>query len=106
VFGNDGYEQSRWVKEEVARVRELLGEIGIKVLGFGLSRSDYSWAMLVDSSDVEGLTSIVWVAHSWAVWGEGPKGKLLRPGVFAAFQMGEASKALAEAGIKPDHSAN
>jgi hypothetical protein len=107
VFGNDGYAKTPWVKDEVARVRELLGEYGIKILGFGLDpEDDYSWAMLVESSDVDGLNSIVWVAWQWAWSGERPDGKVLQPGAFAAFQIREANKATAESGIKPDHSAN
>jgi hypothetical protein len=69
VFGNDGYDPPSGrnvndgnirAREEVEQVREKLREAGIKELAFGKDSDGYSWAILVDSDDADGLFEMVW----------------------------------------------
>lgn len=65
IFGNDGYGSDDRAREEVEYVRHVLSECGVTELGFGTSRvEDYTWALLVEASDVDALNEIVWTA--WA----------------------------------------
>lgn len=71
IFGNDGYDdacadneqaldaQGR-ARAEVEGVRRELRERSIAELGFGTSRSGYTWVMLVKSSDARTLNDVPW----------------------------------------------
>lgn len=47
LFGNDGYEKTNWVRNEVAFLRQLLQTSGASESGFGVSDDGYSWALLI-----------------------------------------------------------
>ena|SRR5579864_3341964 len=51
LFGNDGYEQTDWVKREVAILRQQLQSLGIAELAFSLSDDGNSWQILIRSLD-------------------------------------------------------
>jgi hypothetical protein len=113
IFGNDGYGGSYEnpdgdprVKKEVELVREALAGLGIDVFGFGVESAEdhYSWAMLVRSDDLGRLNSIAW--QSWEV-ACGVRSEI-DPNLelVGGVQPGIAWKTIAEAGIRPDHSAN
>jgi hypothetical protein len=144
VFGNDCYSTDERARDEVAWVRDRLGELGIKVLGFGPSRVErgselwesfkadaadpkdnpdglgpeeyaasfdgISWAMLVESPDTEALKRIVWQGWNFGCEKkEAREGKPCPAGLARAFadcQGAVADQAIAESGIRPDHSAN
>jgi hypothetical protein len=93
VFGNDDYADDPRSKDEVTRVKDWLNELNIKVLGFGIDPDDgYSWAMLVETSDIRMLNDLV-----WSSWDDGQA---------SACQYQIADPAIAEHGLEPDHSAN
>jgi hypothetical protein len=63
VFGNDSYAEEPQAKEKAAKFREILGQIGVKVLGYGVDPLDgLSWVMLVETADTDMLTRLVWKA--------------------------------------------
>jgi hypothetical protein len=68
IFGNDGSPDSPKVRAELERVRTKLGELGIKILGFGTSPDGQSWAMVVRGRrpGTAALERLVWTA-----WEEG-----------------------------------
>jgi hypothetical protein len=93
VFGNDDYADDPRSKDEVSKVKDWLTERNIKMLGFGIDPDDgYSWAMLVETSDIRMLNDLV-----WSSWDDGQ-------GSVSQYQI--AGSAIAEYGIEPDHSAN
>ena len=60
AFGNDGFAGDQRSKDEVHRVSDALNRLGIKILGFGTDpRDGYSWAMLIETSDIEMLRTLV-----------------------------------------------
>lgn len=72
VFGNDGYdpkpdeeldEANQRSRDEVAMFRKKSSALSFKELGFGKSKDGYSWAILIDSSEVERLHELVWSCY-------------------------------------------
>lgn len=72
VFGNDGYdpmpneeldEANKRSRNEVVMFRKKSSALRFKELGFGKSKDGYSWAILIDSSEVERLHEIVWSCY-------------------------------------------
>jgi hypothetical protein len=60
VFGNEGGRDPSAVQDEVARIRDLLDQEGIRVLGFAAAPVDgETWAMIVESEDLDLLGEIV-----------------------------------------------
>ena len=60
AFGNDSYADDQRSKDEVYRLREALNRHGSKILGFGTDpRDGYTWAMLVETRDIEILHAFV-----------------------------------------------
>ena len=55
VFGNDGLDRNPRAKDEVAAVRNHIADRGIRELGFATCPGGYSWAILVQSEDVDSL---------------------------------------------------
>jgi hypothetical protein len=62
IFGNDGYETEE-TKLEVTILRQHLEEKGIQELGFGVADDGYTWAMIVDSENLDLLKGLV--VASW-----------------------------------------
>lgn len=73
IFGNDGYRQDERARLEVDLLRQHLSEAGIAELGFGLDergeREDqgYTWAMVVESDDLDALHRMVWESNRVAI---------------------------------------
>lgn len=60
VFGNPRAQEPAAVQAEVSRVREVLDQAGIRILGFGTDLENQStWAMVVESEDVAMLSGLV-----------------------------------------------
>jgi hypothetical protein len=60
VFGNERGRDPAAVQDEVARIRDILDQEGIRVLGFAVAPGDgENWAMIVESEDLELLEEIV-----------------------------------------------
>ncbi len=55
VFGNDGYRNNFAAQAIVGLFREKMRSSGIRVLGFGLDQDGNTWALLVESDDVQFL---------------------------------------------------
>ncbi len=72
VFGHDGYEQHQRARRCVARLRGLLDEEGVEMLGFGTSEGGTTWAMLVRHSDFRWLTHLIQTAWKNAERPAGP----------------------------------
>jgi hypothetical protein len=95
VFGNDPDAEDLQVKEVATRVCEILVQIGVKVLGFGVDRLDgLSWAILVESGDIDMLTRLVRLA-----WKGGDPGSIPAPLPVARTPINRSE-------ICPGHSAN
>ena len=62
--------------DEVELMRSYLKTHGIVELAFGKSRNGYSWALLVDSVDVELLDELVWTC-----WPEGSSDNSIEKGI-------------------------
>jgi len=93
IFGNDDLGGDPRTRVEVARVREWLAELDIKILGFGAdSWAGYSWAMLVETSEVRNMNRLV-----WGSWGDGN---------YDGVQYQAALAGIAKSGVTADHSAN
>jgi hypothetical protein len=60
VFGNETGRDPAAVQDEVARIRDILDQEGIRVLGFALVAGDgETWAMIVESEDLDVLEDLV-----------------------------------------------
>jgi hypothetical protein len=60
VFGNESRRDPAAVQDEVARIRDLLNQEGIRVLGFAVAPGDgETWAMIVESEDLDLLQELV-----------------------------------------------
>jgi hypothetical protein len=60
LFCNEASRDPAAVQDEVGRIRGVLDEEGIRVLGFAVAPEDgETWAMLVESEDVEMLNEIM-----------------------------------------------
>jgi hypothetical protein len=60
VFGNEAGRDPAAVQDEVARIRDLLDQEGIRVLGFAVATGDgETWAMIVESEDIDLLEELV-----------------------------------------------
>jgi hypothetical protein len=71
AFGNDGCREDARAQEEVEILRQHCSAEGIDILGFGTDPTDgYTWAMILDTDDVELVDDLVWVACHEA-WGDG-----------------------------------
>lgn len=67
VFGNDGYSQDERARLEVELLRQPIADAEMKEIGFGLDALavddyGYTWAMLVETNDIEFLRAAVWDA--------------------------------------------
>jgi hypothetical protein len=72
IFGNDGYDpqptsmeiaKDNRAKMEVTALRNRLHDLQHAELAFGLDKSGYSWAMLVDSGNAEAMFELVWECY-------------------------------------------
>ncbi len=60
VFGNEGRRDPAAVQDEVSRIRDMLDEQGIRVLGFATAPAEgETWAMIVESEDLDLLEDLV-----------------------------------------------
>ncbi len=60
VFGNEAGRDPAEVRDEVARIREILDQEGIRLLGFAVAPGDgETWAMIVESEDIPLLNELV-----------------------------------------------
>jgi hypothetical protein len=60
LFGNEGRQDPAAVQDEIARIRDMLDEEGIRVLGFALAPGDReTWAMIVECEDLGRLEELV-----------------------------------------------
>lgn len=66
AFGNDGYDQDERTHREVNWLRHRLPLCGAAVLGFGLCDAGHTWALIVETSNVEWLNAVVGRAWSEA----------------------------------------
>lgn len=60
VFGNDGFDLSDVVKQEVKILRDIIAQNKFRYLGFGLCKESYSWCVLVETNAVNFLNEVVW----------------------------------------------
>ncbi len=60
VFGNEAGRDPVAVVDEIERIRDSLDQGGIRILGFSQAPDDNeTWAMIVESEDVELLNELV-----------------------------------------------
>ena len=60
VFGNEAGRDPAEVRDEVARIRDILDQEGIRLLGFAVAPGDgETWAMIVESEDIPLLNELV-----------------------------------------------
>ena len=67
VFGNDGYSQDVRARLEVELLRQQIADAEMTEIGFVLNTlpvddCGYTWAMLVETNDIELLRTAVWDA--------------------------------------------
>jgi hypothetical protein len=63
AFGNDGYREDAKAQAEVELLRQYCLAEGIDILGFGVDpTTGHTWAMIVDTDDVEAVDDFVWSA--------------------------------------------
>ena len=62
VFGNEPGRDPGEVENEIAGIRDALGQEGIRVLGFAAAPGDAAtWAMIVESEDIPLIEEIIGV---------------------------------------------
>ena len=60
VFGNDPDMDPPAVQAEVSRLRDVLDQAGIRILGFGVDPGNaHTWAMIVESEDIAMLNELI-----------------------------------------------
>jgi hypothetical protein len=73
VFGNDGYSRQGRTRTEVLSLWRMLEQHRVEVLGFGISDTGDTWAMLVRHEDYRWLTNVTWTA--WRLACKTPLGR-------------------------------
>lgn len=65
VFGNDGFQQSKWAQREVALLRTFLQRTGLEEADslYLDGVENYSWALLVCHDDSDHLESVIHLCH-------------------------------------------
>ena len=58
VFGNDGYRSHYASQAAVGLMRQELHALGVRVVGFGLDQDGNTWALIVETGDLEGLREL------------------------------------------------